>query len=270
MPIGQPSVTPPIFVPPPVKKIVSGNSTDNELPPPIFAPVLTGIPLSDLGTEDAHSDAMADPDIPGSGFNVSTGNTVAPEVMEAMQREQQHNLTKAVVESADLPELGATIKPVSTDVVNQQVREQIQSDGRDRALEGIALRGAGKNYSMFEFLQMIELCSKMGASDLHLRAGMPPMLRHDLDMKEFSAPIFKLPTSADCLKGLVIELQRYGSMSTPRLLSIQTGGWLDFSLIYRNSSIRGNAYLEYNGLALALRFFYSKHASLGYLELESY
>ena len=105
--------------------------------------------------------------------------------------------------------------------------------------------------------ELLEHCVRQGASDLHLSAGLPPMLRVDGDLGRIDAPSFESSDLEAAMSGLMNRRQRE---EYEELLET------DFSVEVRGiGRFRVNAFRQNRGPAAVFRAIPSKVPSMGAL-----
>jgi len=95
------------------------------------------------------------------------------------------------------------------------------------------------------FSQLLDAAITAGASDLHLVADCPPMIRVDSQLRPLEFPSFSPETVTNFISGF-LGASLYDKMVTTRKE-------LDFSLSYQGLRFRCNTYFERGSLAASLR-----------------
>lgn len=107
---------------------------------------------------------------------------------------------------------------------------------------------------------LLELCVKQNASDLHLSPGLPPMARIDGDLFPFKDMTI---LSADQIKDLV-----YSAMEKSQQQEFETALELDFAVNIPNiAGFRVNAFHQIHGIAAVFRVIPEKIPTLEQLQL---
>jgi twitching motility protein PilT len=109
-----------------------------------------------------------------------------------------------------------------------------------------------------ELREMLELCVRQGASDLHVSAGEPPYLRIDGELR----PAADEPSSADAVRDLLRP-----SLTDAQQAALDRDGTLDIAFALGDERFRGHVYRERSGLAIAARRLGSRFLSLDELGL---
>lgn len=86
---------------------------------------------------------------------------------------------------------------------------------------------------------------ELGASDLHLAVGLPPMVRHDGDLKQLEYPVLAAQQTRELIYSILNQDQRQ---------KLETDWEVDLSYsLYGRARFRVNAYFERGSLSAALR-----------------
>lgn len=102
--------------------------------------------------------------------------------------------------------------------------------------------------------QLLDETVKAGSSDLHLSAGMPPMIRVDGDMQRMDHDVIDDVTLAEMIRGILTERQRH---------SLETDWELDLSLEVKDvARFRVNCFQQRLGMGAVFRVIPTKVLSL--------
>ncbi len=100
----------------------------------------------------------------------------------------------------------------------------------------------------------LDNCISQKASDLHLKAGMPPYMRYAGGLKPIDSSAVSTEEISSFINGLLTEEQAEKYTS---------GGEVDFSFSYNDYRFRSNAYRDLNGDNLAMRLLALKPGDFG-------
>ena len=103
---------------------------------------------------------------------------------------------------------------------------------------------AGRQVSVRDLLDYFASQGSMRVSDLHLKAGRPPVYRVDGDLRPLDGP----PLEADTVRGMASVL-----VSAEELADVDRDGAVDSSLFTEAMQFRINCFRENDGLAIAVR-----------------
>jgi len=103
---------------------------------------------------------------------------------------------------------------------------------------------AGRQVSVRDLLDYFASQGSMRVSDLHLKAGRPPVYRVDGDLRPLDGP----PLETDTVRGMASVL-----VSAEELADVDRDGAVDSSLFTEAMQFRINCFRENDGLAIAVR-----------------
>lgn len=121
----------------------------------------------------------------------------------------------------------------------------------------------GEALALDYLLVMLETAKKLGATDLHFKAGEPAEIRTVRGIGEFPQPELRKKISGTSVYALFEYFLQF-SPSTDRKL-FEDAGYLDFAVKIDDVSMRLSAFMENSGLCLAVRFFNQKALSLDFV-----
>lgn len=115
------------------------------------------------------------------------------------------------------------------------------------------------NQARTEFEQLLKLACQVGASDLHLSVGSPPILRIDGELKRYSQELLSMDKTEEMIRSVLDEAQYR------RFLDL---GEMDFSIgLPGVSRFRVNAYRQRGAVSIAARVIPSRIPTLEELNL---
>lgn len=101
---------------------------------------------------------------------------------------------------------------------------------------------------------LLRFCAQQKASDLHLSAGLPPMVRVDGDIKRINAPVLETEDLRDML---------YGIMTDEQVKNFESDWEADFSMQLRDvARFRVNVFNQNRGMGAVFRTIPSKVLTL--------
>ena len=122
-------------------------------------------------------------------------------------------------------------------------------------------------YNNARFVSLLQHCVQNNASDLHLKSKAVPKARINLDIVPIAE--FSEPTAEKEINDFFTYLLALNPVTEKQAHShFLEKHWTDFSFKLDDVASRGAAYLENNGLAIVVRFFYKKNVSLKNLGME--
>jgi len=110
-----------------------------------------------------------------------------------------------------------------------------------------------------DITELLAFSARQGASDLHLSAGLPPMLRIDGDIRRLDLPVLDGPQVHDLLHGIMSDLQR---------AEFRASLEIDFAFeVPGVGRFRVNAFNQHRGAGAVLRAIPTKVPSMDELGL---
>jgi twitching motility protein PilT len=106
---------------------------------------------------------------------------------------------------------------------------------------------------------LLEFCIKLGASDLHISAGLPPMIRNDGDMQKVDLPSLSETQTDKMLLDIMNDMQRK---------AFEENKSVDFSIsLHGDYRFRVNVFRQSRGLAAVIRLIPNQILTLKDLDL---